>query len=260
MNYVFDYAVEENGEIFVHFSPDDGVRCRLKKNIKGEAMSMREITQYKTGSYIRKPVTYVIHSPDTKRSSYPEWVDIRHYVTQELRRRILRYSGIQELAEIEGIPDKLVSDIINDAVAERLRNTENMYPQIVGIVELKTKPGIWIVYNLEKNAAFPVIEVVTTRKGKKVSLKSMDEYFNGINTYVQNTVFVIKDHSVAMQKSVMLDHEKCHYLMDITRKQELITYMEKMNGVIEKYVRYDKFKSLRRFALVKDIQFFADHF
>ncbi len=260
MNYIFDYATEESGRIIVHFKPESKVKCTRKKEIKGESMSMREITQYRTGSYTRKPVTYVVHSPDTKRSSYPEWVDMRHYVTLELRRRILRYSGIKELAEIEGIPDKLVGAIINDEVAERLDTTENKYPKIVGIVELKTKPGVWVVYNLEDDAEYPVIEVVTTRKGKKASLRSMDEYFNGIDTYVQNTVFVIKDHSVAMQKSVMLDHEKCHYLMDITRKRELITYMEKMNNVIEKYISFDKFKTLRRLVIVKDLQFFIDHF
>ncbi len=212
---------------------------------------MREITQYRTGSYIRRPVTYVIHRPDMKRSSYPTWVDTDCYITKALRRHILCFADKIDFLMYEGFPKNLIGKVINNEVANHLMSLDKKYPSIIGIVELDSSPGVWIVYNLEESARHLVVDMITTRRD--LFLQHYDEYFDKITKSLKNekcVVKVIKNSSAAvyfadMSPSIYSNYSQEFFDEDDPDLRKILEINERIETL--GFVQY---KTLRNLAIV----------
>ena len=280
MNFIVSSYEIKNQTLNVHLSSTTSVG-RLRKTIKGLGGSTAPFQLQIGDSYCPHyhKVNYIFHFWENEKEEFPDWVDVENGITFDLKNHILVFSSNKRGLISEGINRTLIDKVINSEIAMRRSILINHFPNTIGIKELASGSGVWVVFDLDRDTKIPIIEVLSSDGGIK-GLISLADYFVKISNLVTAKTRFVVDYSTpaseAFIESSLFQHNQFPFMSaeSYYRKEkkmrgksinnpfispDLDRFYHIMNGknTIIKSIGRTSFSDLRKSLLVKNSDFFS---
>ena len=271
MNFIVSSYEIKNQTLNVHLSSTTSVG-RLRKTIKGLGGSTAPFQLQIGDSYCPHyhKVNYIFHFWENEKEEFPDWVDVENGITFDLKNHILVFSSNKR---------GLISEGINRTLIDTCGISVQHFPNTIGIKELASGSGVWVVFDLDRDTKIPIIEVLSSDGGIK-GLISLADYFVKISNLVTAKTRFVVDYSTpaseAFIESEIFEHNQFPFMSQESyyRKEksmrgktinnpfispDLDRFYHIMNGknAIIKSIGRTSFSDLRKSLLVKNSDFFS---